>query len=122
MLQGCDVAMDAGLLVDAPDAGASSASTRPEVDDLDALLLAVFALAHPGDRQPGIAFELTKRLPLRRRNLTEPLLFDLCVRAFAKHASGQQTGAQRDLERVYSIDPGFPFVKIAQELMAPSNV
>src|SRR5690606_31003933 len=80
------------------------------------------ALAHPGDRQPGIAFELTKRLPLRRRNLTEPLLFDLCVRAFAKHASGQQTGAQRDLERVYSIDPGFPFVKIAQELMAPSNV
>lgn len=90
---------------------------EPEQSELDAALLTSFALAQLGEDRPRVALEVMNRLPLRRRNLTPTLLYGLCVRALAKHAAGQKASAQRDLERVYSIDPGFPFLKTAREII-----
>lgn len=92
-------------------------SLRPDESDVDAALLAVFALAQIGVGEAGKALELTKRLPLRRRNLSPPLLFGLCVRSLAKHFSGQRAAARRDLDRAYAMDPGFPFLNTAQRLI-----
>lgn len=118
LLEACEVAMGAEQYTWVIETlEPRVASMRPDDSDLDALLLTTFALAQFWVGQAGIALELTKRLPLRRRNLTPPLLFGLCVRALAKHASGQKASAQRDLERVYAIDPGFPFLKRTQELI-----
>lgn len=90
---------------------------KPDESDVDAALLAVFALAQIGVGEAGKALELTKRLPLRRRNLSPSLLFGLCVRALAKHFSGQRASARRDLDRAYAMDPGFPFLTTAQRLI-----
>ena len=114
----CDVAASNSRyrwIIDALEPHA--ASLRPEESDLDAALLGVFALAHLEEGQAGVALELTKRLPLQRRNLTPPLLYGLCVRAMAKHALGQKAGAQRDLERVYAADPEFPLLQKARAMV-----
>ena len=116
LLEACDVAAAAGQyawIVETLEPHV--ASMRPGEDDLDAGLLAAFALANLEMGQASTALEVIKRLPLHRRNLTPPLLLGLCVRALAKHASGQKAGAKRDMERVYAADPGFPFLKKVQD-------
>lgn len=118
MLQACAVADEAGnfpWIIETLEPHV--ASMRPDESDLDVALLGAFALAQVGVGQPGIALEITKRLPLQRRNLTTPLLVGLCVRALAKHALGQKASARRDLDRVYAADPGFPLLQRVEELM-----
>ena len=119
MLEACEVAIEAGryqwiIEILEPYVAAMS----PEESDVDAGLVTAFALAHIGVGQPGVALELTKRLPLQRRNLTPPLLAGLCARALAKHLLGKKASAQRDLDRVYATDPGFPLLEKVQELMS----
>jgi len=94
-----------------------AASLRPERSEVDARLLALLALARVGVDQPDAALDIVKRLPLHRRDLTPVLLLGLCVRAVARHATGQRAAAQGDLARVYAADPAFPFLKTAQELI-----
>jgi len=90
-------------------------TATPDDSELDAILLSTLALAHQKRGDAGRALEVVNRLPLRRRNLDQPLLLGLCVRALAKHSLGKNADAKRDIDRVYATDPGFPFLKDVQK-------
>lgn len=82
----------------------------PGVDpesDIDALIVSSVALAQHRSGDSARALELLGRLPLRRRNLSDTLLFALCVRACANRAVGKKAQAKKDLDRVYAYRPDF---------------
>ena len=90
----------------------------PETDDLDAILVSQLARALQGKGDASRALEVVNRLPLRRRNLDQPLLFGLCVRALAKLALGQKADAKRDADRVYAVDPTFCMLAEVEQALA----
>lgn len=96
------------------------AAAAPDEDDLDAVLISMLGLALQKKGDPTRALEVVNRLPLRRRNLSQALLLGLCVRGLAKHAMGKKADAERDMDRVYAADPGFPFLSEARAMMAAS--
>ena len=96
------------------------ATVAPDDSDLDAVLVSMLALAFQKKGDSGRALEVVNRLPLRRRNLDQPLLLGLCVRALAKHSTGKKADAKRDLDRVYAANPSFPFLVEAQAAIAES--
>ncbi|MCE5191999.1 MAG: DUF4236 domain-containing protein [Actinomycetia bacterium] len=94
------------------------ASAAPDDSDLDAALVSMLALALHKKGDSARALEVVGRLPLRRRNLSQPLLLGLCIRAMAKHSCGKKADAKRDLDRVYAADPSFPFLAEAQTALS----
>jgi len=94
------------------------ASANPDGDDVDAVVVSMLAQAIHKHGDPARALEVVNRLPLRRRNLDQPLLLGLCVRAMAKHALGKKADAKRDLDRVYAADPGFALVPEVQATLS----
>lgn len=85
-------------------------SANPDDDPLDVLILSLLASSLYQKGDAGRALEVVNRLPLRRRNLDQPLLVGLCVRAMAKHTLGKKADAKRDFDRVYAADPAFPML------------
>lgn len=92
-------------------------SLRPERRQADAEILACLALAHVETGAEHDALGLLKRLPLQQEDLMPALLLGLCVRALAKHAAGQKASARGDLARVYAADPGFPWLRVVQDII-----
>lgn len=82
----------------------------PDHNEVDVIIINMLAWGLHQSGDPGRALEVVNRLPLRRKKLSQPLLFGLCVRAMAKHALGKKADAKRDLDRVYAIDPVFPML------------
>lgn len=96
-------------------------TANPDESDLDAVLVSTLALALQKSGDASRALEVVNRLPLRRRNLDQPLLLGLCVRALAKHSLGKKADAKRDIDRAYAADPAFPFLEEAQAAMAAAE-
>ena len=92
-------------------------AATPENDGMDVILLARLgnALNKRGDY--GKALGITGQLPLRRRNLDDALLLGLSARAEAKIGLRQFADAQRDIDRIYAIDPYFDTIEDLEELL-----
>lgn len=94
----------------------------PRVDpegDLGALVLTTLARASLKAGDSSRSLELLGRLPLRRRNLSDTLLYALCVRACANRAVGKKAQAKKDIDRVYAHRPDFPMLEdAAREALA----
>lgn len=81
--------------------------------DLGALVFTTLANANLKAGDVSRSLELLSRLPLRKKNLNDNLLYALCVRACANRAAGKKAQAKKDIDRVYSHRPDFPMLEEA---------
>jgi tetratricopeptide (TPR) repeat protein len=77
-------------------------------DDSRASLTAGLAMAYLRRGDPHQALDLARSAPLQRHNLEPGLQQCLFLRALAYYAVGQHSHAISDLDRLASINPGFP--------------
>lgn len=109
-LVAADAAIDAANYVYAVSALEPYVSGSDPDSDLGGLILTTLANAHLKAGDPARSLELLGRLPLRKRNLSDTLLYALCVRACANRAAGKRAQAKKDIDRVYAYRPDFPLL------------
>ncbi len=112
-LVAADAAIDAGNFDYARSALEPYIQRSDPNDDIGGLIFVTLAHASHQSGDSGRALELLSRLPLRKQNLSQTLLYGLCVRACANRALGKKAQAKKDIDRVYANQPDFPMLEAA---------
>jgi tetratricopeptide (TPR) repeat protein len=118
-LLAADTAVDAGNYAYAVAALEPYVAEADPDSDIGALVLTTIANASLKAGDASRSLELLTRLPLRKQNLGDTLLYALCVRACANRATGKKAQAKKDIDRVYAHRPDFPMLgEATKEVLA----